>query len=141
MEEVVSQSLTDWRFHAILLGAFGGLALFLAAIGVYGVISYSVAQRTHEIGIRLALGARRDDVLRLVIRQGVKLAFIGIAVGIAAALASTRLIASLLYGVTANDPVTFAGVAILLSFVAVAACYVPARRAAALDPMAALRYE
>ncbi|HLJ40190.1 MAG TPA: FtsX-like permease family protein, partial [Candidatus Acidoferrales bacterium] len=141
MEQVVSGSLNDWRFHAILLGIFGTLAVLIAAVGVYGVISYSVAQRTHEIGIRLALGAQRRSVLRLVVGQGLKLACIGIVIGIAAAFALTRLMSSLLFGVSATDPLTFACVAILLVLVAMLACYIPARRAMRVDPMIALRYE
>ncbi|MGB7022174.1 MAG: ABC transporter permease [Candidatus Acidiferrales bacterium] len=141
MEQVVSGSLNDWRFHAILLGIFGALAVVIAAVGVYGVISYSVAQRTHEIGIRLALGAQRRSVLRLVVGQGLKLACIGIVIGIAAAFALTRLMSSLLFGVSATDPLTFAGMAILLVLVAMLACYIPARRAMRVDPMIALRYE
>jgi putative ABC transport system permease protein len=141
MDGVVADSLSGWRFHAILLGVFGALALLIAAIGVYGVISYSVAQRTHEMGIRLALGAQRGDVMRPVIGRGALLAGIGIAIGIAAALGLTRLMASLLYGVTATDPTTFVGVAVLLLIVALAACYIPARHAMRVDPMVALRYE
>jgi putative ABC transport system permease protein len=141
MDDVISASMTDWRFHAILLGVFGALALVIAAIGVYGVISYSVAQRTHEIGIRLALGAQRGDVMRLVVGQGAKLAVIGIAIGIGAAYGLTRLMANMLYGVKPTDPLTFAGVAVLLLAVALLACYIPARRAMKVDPMVALRYE
>jgi putative ABC transport system permease protein len=141
MNQVVSGSLKDWRFHAVLLGIFAALALVIAAIGVYGVISYSIAQRTHEIGIRLALGAQRRDVLRLVVSQGARLALAGIAVGVLAAIGLTRLMASLLYGVTPTDPVTFIAVAILLLIVALVACYIPARRAMRVDPMVALRYE
>ena len=141
MEQVVSGSLNDWRFHAILLGIFGALAVVIAAVGVYGVISYSIAQRTHEIGIRLALGAQRRDVLRLVLSQGACLALAGIVVGMLAAIGLTRLMASLLYGVAPTDPVTFIAVAILLLIVALIACYLPARRAMRVDPMVALRYE
>jgi predicted permease len=141
MDQTVSSSLTDWRFRAILLSVFSALALFIATIGVYGVISYSVAQRTHEIGIRMALGAERRDVLRLVLGQGARLALAGVLVGVAVALGLTRLMADMLYGVKASDPLTFAATATLLLLVAVVACYVPARRAMRVDPMVALRYE
>jgi ABC-type antimicrobial peptide transport system permease subunit len=110
-------------------------------VGIYGVISYLVGQRTHEIGVRIALGAQRSDVLRLILGQGVRMALIGVAIGIAAALGLTRLMANQLFGVTTHDPLTFGGVAVLLTLVAVAACYIPARRAMRTDPIVALRYE
>ncbi|HTV57892.1 MAG TPA: ABC transporter permease [Verrucomicrobiae bacterium] len=141
MDDVVSQSLAAQRFAMILLAVFAGLALLLAGIGIYGVISYVVGQRTREIGIRMALGAQRQDVLKLVLGEGAKMALAGVAIGLAGALALTRLMASILYGVSATDPITFAGVAVLLGGVALAACYLPARRAVRIDPMVALRYE
>ncbi len=141
MDEVVSNSFAARRLSMILLGVFAALALVLACVGIYGVISYLVGQRTHEIGVRMALGAQRGDVLRLVIGHGAKMALIGVAVGIAAALGLTRLMANQLFGVSAHDPLTFAGVALLLIIVAVAACYIPARRAMRVDPMIALRHE
>jgi len=141
MDSLISDSVASQRFSMILLVVFAVLALLLAAVGIYGVISYVVGQRGREIGLRLALGAQRHDILRLILTRGGKLAGLGVALGLAAALGLTRLMASLLYGVGANDPLTFAGVALLLIFVALAAAYVPARRAAKVDPMVALRYE
>jgi len=141
MTEVVSDSIAAQRFTMILLGVFAALALVLSAVGIFGVISYVTGQRTQEIGIRMALGAQRGDVLRLVLGHGMRVALLGVGIGLAAALGLTRLMASQLYGVSTNDPLTFAGVAALLTFVALAACYIPARRAVRVDPMVALRYE
>lgn len=141
MNQLVSDSLGTRRITLILLGAFSGLALVLAGIGIYGVISYSVAQRTHEIGIRMALGAQHRNVLRMILRQGVKIAVAGVAIGVIVSLGLTQLMSSLLFSVSASDPLTFAGVAILLVLVAMLACYIPARRALRVDPMVALRYE
>ena len=141
MQDVIANSVQRRRFGMLLLTLFAAVAMLLAAIGLYGVMSYSVAQRTKEIGIRMALGARRPDVLALVVKQGMALVFIGIAAGIILSLATTRLISGMLFGITATDPLTFAGVVLLLGAVAFLANYLPARRAASVDPMVALRYE
>ena len=141
MEHIISDSLAPRRFSMILLGIFAALALLLASIGIYGVISYIVGQRSNEIGVRMALGAKPQDILRLVLADGGRLVLMGIGIGLLAALGLTQLMKSFLYGVDASDPLTFAGVAILLLLVALAACYVPARRATCVDPLVALRYE
>ena len=133
--------MASQRFNAGLFGGFAALAMILAAIGIYGVLAYSVNQRTREIGLRMALGAERSDVLRLILRQGMTLAVEGMALGLAGALALTRVLRSLLFGVSATDPFTFVGITLLLTAVAFLACYWPARRAARVDPMEALRYE
>jgi predicted permease len=141
LEDIVANSIATQRLAMILLSVFSALALVLSAIGIYGVISYLTGQRTHEIGIRVALGASSSDVMRMVLGEGMKITLIGVAIGLAAALGLTRLIAKLIYGVGASDPITFAGVAVLLTAVALLACYIPARRAMRVDPMVALRYE
>jgi putative ABC transport system permease protein len=141
MEQWLATSVAAPRYRTTLLALFALLAMVLACTGIYGVLSYSVSQRTHEIGVRMALGARQLDVLKLVVRQGMGLVMIGVAVGLAGAVALTRVMSTLLFGVGAKDPVTFAVVAALLSLVAFVACYIPARRAARVDPLVALRYE
>jgi predicted permease len=141
MDGIVADSLAARRFSMVLLGIFAALAVVMSCVGIYGVVSYLSSQRTHEIGVRMALGAERRDVLRMVLGEGAKMALVGVAIGLVVAFGLTRLMANLLYGVSAHDPLTFAGVAGLLILVALAACYVPARRATKVDPMEALRYE
>jgi putative ABC transport system permease protein len=141
MDQVVAEATAEPRFYVLLLGIFAAVALVLAAVGIYGVMSYSVSRRTQEIGIRIALGAQGSDVIRLVVRQGLFLVLIGVSAGLISALAVTRLMAGLLYGIQASDPITFVAVSLVLSGVALMASYIPARRATKIDPMVALRYE
>jgi putative ABC transport system permease protein len=139
MDEVIGRSIAERRFTMLLLATFACVAVMLAAIGVYGVLAYLVSQRTQEIGVRLAIGATPGDVVRLFVREGAGLTLVGVACGLAGALAVTRTLSTLLFGVTTTDPVTFAAVAGTLAIVALLASYLPARRAARVDPMAALR--
>ena len=141
MEQLLSTSVARSRFSASLLTVFSIVALVMAAVGIYGVMSYSVLQRTHEIGVRMALGAQRLDVLKLVVKKGIVLGIIGVAAGVVAAFGLTRLISTLLFEVTATDTVTFVAVSVGLFLVTLLACYIPARRATRVDPLKALRYE
>jgi putative ABC transport system permease protein len=141
MTSVLNRSVATRRASMLILAVFALVAAVLAGVGIYGVLSYAVSQRVHEIGIRLALGAQTRDVLKLVIKEGMLLTLIGVGVGLAASLALTHWLASLLFEISATDPLTFAGVALLLALVALLACYIPARRATRTDPMIALRCE
>ncbi|HEU4389466.1 MAG TPA: FtsX-like permease family protein, partial [Blastocatellia bacterium] len=141
MNEVIAETIADRRFSMMVLGAFASAALLLASLGIYGVVSYLVGLRTHELGIRLALGAKRIAILRLVLTHGMKMAIGGVAIGLLASFGLTGLIRGTLYGVSPTDPVTFVAIAALLTIVALLACYVPARRATKVDPLTALREE
>jgi putative ABC transport system permease protein len=141
MEDNMAATVAQPRFRTWLIGIFAGLALLLAAVGIYGVMSYSVTQRTNEIGIRVTLGAQSADVFRIVVGEGLRLALFGVGIGLVAALVLTRVLQSFLYGISASDPLTFAGVAVLLTLVGIAASFFPARRATRVDPIGALRYE
>ena len=139
--QIFSSSLAERRFNLVIIGVFAVVALLLAVTGIYGVMSYVVTQRTQEIGIRMALGASVTDILKLTMARGLKLVAMGLVIGVVGALALTRLLATLLFDISASDPLTFAAVAIVLASVAMVACYIPARRATRVDPMIALRYE
>jgi putative ABC transport system permease protein len=141
MDQLMGNEVARQRLTLVLLMGFAVVALLLAAVGIYGVISYSVTQRTHELGIRVALGARPRDVLMLVVKQGMILSLVGVAIGLIASFAFTRLMNNLLFGVSATDPLTFTMIALLLAFSALFACWVPARRATKIDPIRALRHE
>jgi putative ABC transport system permease protein len=141
MQQVVAGSVAQPRFNMVLLSAFGLLALLLSSVGIYGVISYAVVLRTHEIGVRMALGAGPGDIARLLVAQGLRLTSIGIVIGLAGAFALTRVMQGMLFGISSSDPVTFATISLLLSTVAAIASYIPARRATAVDPLVALRHE
>ncbi|HUK30994.1 MAG TPA: FtsX-like permease family protein, partial [Candidatus Acidoferrum sp.] len=141
MDQIMSDSLSRRRLYTVLLSIFAGSALLLAAVGIYGVVSHSVSLRTHELGLRIALGAQRRDILSLVLARGLGVALVGMAIGTAAALWLTRLMSSLVFGVSTSDPLTFGSVAAALTLIALVACYVPARRAMGVDPMVALRCE
>ena len=141
LEQMLSTSVAPRKFNMLLLGIFAGVALVLAAVGLYGVMSYSVSWRTQEIGIRMALGAKRTDVLQMVVRQGMTMTLIGLALGLVGVIALSRVMVGLLYGVSPTDPLTFAGVSIVLLVVALLACLIPARRATRVDPIVALRSE
>jgi putative ABC transport system permease protein len=141
MDQIMSESLARPRFSFLLLTIFAGVALVLAAVGVYGVMSYSVVQRTHEYGIRMALGAQARDIFTLVLKEGFRLAIIGIAVGIAGALALTHYLRSLLFGISATDPIIFLSISLMLITIALLACYIPARNAMRVAPMIALRHD
>ena len=139
MTGLVNRSVAEPRFNTLLVGAFAAPAVVLAALGIYGVVAYAATQRTREIGVRIALGAEKADIFRLLLGQGLRLTALGVALGLAASLAANQIMSSLVYGVTTTDPITFAGVALVLLVVALTAAYVPARRATKVDPLTALR--